>query len=68
MATASELTLVERFEKHAASKSEATRVYSRVKDYAIMDLTLNELLSIPGIGRKAAILVLEVAADLKNKK
>lgn len=68
MAKKTELTLAERFEKYASSKAEAVRVCSLVKDHAILDASLDELLSIPGVGRKAALLIMQVACDLKGKK
>ena len=39
-----------------------------VKDYSLLDLTFDELLRIPGIGRKAALLIMQVACDLYGKK
>jgi len=60
------LTLEERFQKHARSKGEASRVYSRIKDCDFMNMTLNDLLSIPNIGKKAMMLIVEVAAELKE--
>lgn len=56
------------FVKHAKSKAEATRVFSLLPDKYILDLSMGELLEIKGIGRKAALLVMEVAADLAGKK
>lgn len=58
----------ELFLEHAKSKAEATRVFSLLPDKYILDLSMRELLSIKGIGRKAAHLVMEVAADLAGKK
>ena len=60
------LTLEERFQKHARTKGEASRVYSRIKDYNFMNMTLNDLLSIPNVGRKAMMLIVEVAVELKE--
>lgn len=34
----------------------------------LMGVTLDKLLSIPGLGRKGALLAVEVAADLAGKK
>lgn len=62
-----EITLTERFEKHAATKQEAARVRMLVSDYDILHMTFDELLSIKGMGRKGALLVMEVACDLKGK-
>ena len=68
MADKKELTLEDRFLKYAASKSEVKRVMTLVKDYSLLDLTFDELLRIPGIGRKAALLIMQVACDLYGKK
>ena len=61
-------TILELFEIHAASKSEAKRVYHLVEGYDLLALDLNTLFAIKGMGRKAALLCVEVAADLKGKK
>ncbi len=61
-------TLMELFEKHAVTKSEAKRVYGLVEKYDLLALDMNSLFSIKGMGRKAALLIVEVAADLKGKK
>lgn len=58
----------ELFLEHAKSKAEAARVFSLLPDKYILDLSMRELLSIKGIGRKAALLVMEVAADLAGKR
>ena len=63
-----EINLLELFEKHAATKTEAKRVYGLVEKYDLMALDMNNLLAIKGMGRKAALLVMEVACDLKGKK
>lgn len=68
MAEKKELTLEDRFLKYASSKSEAKRVMKLMDGHAILDMTLNELLQIPGMGRKAALLVMQVACDLYGKK
>lgn len=65
--TQNKLTLLERFGKHAKTKSEAKRVYNLVKDEPFMEMTMTQLLYIRGIGRKALILVMEVAADIAGK-
>ena len=62
-----ETTLVDLFEKHAATKQEAARVRMLVSDYDILHMTFGELLSIKGMGRKGALLVMHVACDLKGK-
>lgn len=63
-----ELSLLERFEKHAPTKSVAKRVYNLVKDQPFMEMTLAQLLALKGMGRQALLLVVEVASDLMNKK
>ena len=63
-----ELTLLERFEKHAPTKSVAKRVYNLVKDQDVMYMTIEQLLTLKGMGRQALLLVVEVASDLMNKK
>lgn len=63
-----EINLLELFEKHATSKNEAKRVYGLIEKYDMMALDMNNLLAIKGMGRKAALLVMEVACDLKGKK
>lgn len=62
-----EVTLADLFEKHAATKQEAARVRMLVSDYDILHMTFDELLSIKGMGRKGALLVMHVACDLKGK-
>ena len=62
-----EINLLELFEKHA-TKTEAKRVYGLIEKYDMMALDVNNLLAIKGMGRKAALLVMEVACDLKGKK
>jgi len=72
-------SIYDRFLKHAVDKSQATRVYRCLvaetlphKDELdtddILHLTLFNLLNTPGIGRKGALLVIEVAADLNGEK
>lgn len=68
MAEKKQLTLEERFEKNAASKAEAKRLCKLMENYAILDITLDQLLSIPGMGRKGALVVMQVACDIKGKK
>lgn len=63
-----DVSLLELFEKHAATKSEAKRVYGLVEKYDICALDMHTLFGIKGMGRKAALLVVEVAADIKGKK
>lgn len=61
-------TLLERFEKHAPNKSAAKRIYNLTAGKDICNMTLNELLAIKGLGRAAALIVMEVACDLAGKK
>jgi len=63
-----ELTLLERFEKYAATKSEAKRIYNLVDGQPFMEMTIMDLLAVKGMGRKGALLVMEVACDLAGKK
>lgn len=67
MAEKKEITLTDLFEKHAVTKQEAARVRMLVYDYDILRMTFDELLSIKGMGRKGALLVAQVACDLKGK-
>ena len=68
MATKTQLTFVERLEKHGATKSVAAKIDSVLDGVDIMKITLADLLKIPGMGRKNALLVMEVACDLAGKK
>lgn len=70
-----ELTMLERFQKYAATKSEGTRVYNVLKKWFDKDeLTIQDfemvsvgfLLSIKGISRKAAKVVIDVVADFND--
>ena len=61
--------MYELFLKHAKTKAEATRVYSLLPgDVDILACTIEDLLAIKGIGRKSALLIMEVACDLAGKK
>lgn len=61
--------MYELFLKHAKSKSEATRVYALLPaEFDILTCTIEDLLAIKGIGRKSALLIMEVACDLVGKK
>ena len=64
----SENTLLELFEKHAASKTEAKRVYNLVKNTELVNWRLEDLLSLKGMGRQGALLCMQVACDLMGKK
>lgn len=74
MATKKELTLLERFEMKAATLSGGKAVFNKlvkanvIHNEDFMSLSFKELLAIPGIGRHAALLVMEVACDLAGKK
>lgn len=61
-------TMLELFKKHAASKSEAKRVYNLVKNTELVNWRIEDLLSLKGMGRKGALLCMEVACDLQGKK
>lgn len=76
-------TLMQRFEKHASSIGQAKRAYGAIARYYtrkfghhhpddwerdILNEQLCDLLKIPDIGRKNAIVVLNVAADLMREK
>lgn len=62
-----EINVLDLFVKHAASETEAKRVYKLVGD-DFMKLSFDKLLKIKGMGRKGLLLVAEVAADLAGKK
>ena len=61
-------TLLELFEKHAANKTEAKRVFNIVKHTELDVWEIGELLAMDGIGRKSALLIMEVACDLHGLK
>lgn len=63
-----ENTMLELFEKHATSKTEAKRVYNLVKNTELVNWRIEDLLSLKGMGRKGALLCMEVACDLQGKK
>lgn len=67
------ITMKERFQMHAPTKSEGTRVYNVMLRWANKDelvlsdfynLGITEMLKINGISRKAAKLIVDVVADL----
>lgn len=64
----SENTMLELFEKHAASKTEAKRVYNLVKNTELVNWRIEDLLSLKGMGRQGALLCMQVACDLVGKK
>lgn len=63
-----ENTMLELFKKHAVSESEAKRVYNLVKNTELVNWRIEDLLSLKGMGRKGALLCMEVACDLQGKK
>lgn len=72
MSEKKEVTMLERFQKYAATKSEGTRVYNALKKFYDKDelvpgdfemVSVAFLLRIKGISRKAAKVVIDVAAD-----
>ena len=63
-----ENTMLELFEKHASSRAEARRVYDLVKHTELDVWEIGELMSLKGVGRKSALLIMEVACDLWGKK
>lgn len=68
MSTKVEPTLAERIAKHTATPAEAKRLCKLLEGKGFMDLTLEQLLTIPGMGRKGALVVIQVACDIKGKK
>ena len=63
-----EMTLLERFEKHASSKSFAKKVYNLVESKNFLNMTVQQLMTIPGLGRKGIMLIVEVSCDLNGVK
>ena len=61
-------TLLELFKKHAASESEAKRVFNLVKNTELVNWRIEDLLSLKGMGRQGALLCMQVACDLVGKK
>lgn len=68
MATKTELTLMDRLEKHGAPKHVAARIDALLDGKDFLKMSITDLLHIPGMGRKNALLVMEVACDLAGKK
>ena len=64
----SENTMLELFEKHATTKTEAKRVYNLVKNTELVNWRIEDLLSLKGMGRQGALLCMQVACDLVGKK
>lgn len=71
MATKKEITLEERFMMNATTPTAGKTVYNKLVKANVKDFTklsLEQILAIPGMGRQAARLVMEVACDLAGKK
>lgn len=68
MKNRNEETLLALFEKYASTPQEAKRVYNLVKNTELDVWEIGELLALKGMGRKGALLVMEVACDLWGKK
>ena len=66
--TWTEISLFELFLKHAATKSEARRVFNLVKNTELVNWRIEDLLSLKGMGRQGALLCMQVACDLVGKK
>ena len=62
-----EITLQERFEMHATTKSFGKRVFNLVKDKDFRHMSMCQLFDIKGMGRSGVILIAEVCADLEGK-
>lgn len=70
-----EMTMQERFQKYATTKSEGTRIYNVLKKWFDKDelviqdfdtVSVTTLLCIKGISRKAAKVVIDVIADFND--
>lgn len=72
MATKKEISIEERFVNRAVTPSFGKTVFGKLvkaeEDGTFMYCTLDQLLAIPGIGRQAALLIMDVACDLAGKK
>ena len=68
MSTKVEPTLEERIAKYAATPADAKRLCKLLRGKGFMDLSLEQLLMIPGLGRKGALVIMQVACDIKGKK
>lgn len=60
--------LFDLFLKHAPNKSEARRVYNLVKNTELDVWRIGDLIALRGVGRKSALLIMEVACDLNGLK
>ena len=65
---ASKMITLEMLEKHTDSKSFAKKVYGLVEFVSLESTSMADLLRIPGMGRKGALLVMEAACDAMGKK
>lgn len=65
---ACDIPIMERIEKHAASKAEAKRIYNLVEGIDFVHMTMTELMGIKGLGRKSAHVLLDVVLDINGKK
>lgn len=61
-------TMLDRFKQHTKTPIFAVKVHNLVEGKDICAMTFEELLSIHGMGRKGALLCMEVACDLMGKK
>ena len=77
------MSLYERFEKHSSSSWSAKRAYNAIARYYsihkghdtekewtedIMSESLEVLINIPDIGRKSALIIVNVVADILREK
>ena len=72
MATKIQPNVEELFSEKAPRGNYGKKVYNLLKkelgDKSFTKLTVEELLNVKGLGRKGALLAIEVAADLAGKK
>lgn len=71
MTTKKEITLEECFMNKAVTPTFGKTVYNKLQKAGVKyltTLTLDQVLAIPGIGRQAALLIMDVACDLAGKK
>lgn len=59
---------LEDLEKHTTSKSFAKKIYGLVECANFESTSIADLLQIPGMGRKGALLVMEAVCDIAGKK
>lgn len=65
---ASKMITLEMLEKHTDSKPFAKKIFKMVECISLESTSISDLLAIPGMGRKGAILVMEAACDIAGKK